>query len=108
MYGEISSVKIPVGKQCGFVQFAQRYEPIQQFQFPTHILLCKLLLLQLRHLINCWSYSIARKNAEEALQGLNGSTIGKQTVRLSWGRNPANKQVRACSALHSSSRQTVK
>jgi hypothetical protein len=26
-YGEISSVKIPVGKQCGFVQFAQRYEP---------------------------------------------------------------------------------
>ncbi|XP_062193927.1 polyadenylate-binding protein RBP47-like [Phragmites australis] len=57
-YGEISSVKIPVGKQCGFVQFAQR------------------------------------KNAEDALQGLNGSTIGKQTVRLSWGRNPANKQFR--------------
>lgn len=26
-YGEISSVKIPIGKQCGFVQFAQRYEP---------------------------------------------------------------------------------
>jgi RNA recognition motif-containing protein len=24
-YGEISSVKIPVGKQCGFVQFLQRY-----------------------------------------------------------------------------------
>ncbi|XP_062199631.1 polyadenylate-binding protein RBP47-like [Phragmites australis] len=57
-YGEISSVKIPVGKQCGFVQFAQR------------------------------------KNAEDALQGLNGSIIGKQTVRLSWGRNPANKQFR--------------
>ncbi|ONM55527.1 Polyadenylate-binding protein RBP47B [Zea mays] len=48
-YGEISSVKIPIGKQ---------------------------------------------KNAEDALQGLNGSTIGKQNVRLSWGRNPANKQFR--------------
>ena len=36
---------------------------------------------------------IHRNNAEEALQKLNGTTIGKQTVRLSWGRNPANKQV---------------
>jgi len=35
-----------------------------------------------------------RKNAEDALQSLNGTTIGKQTVRLSWGRTPANKQVR--------------
>ncbi|KHN12758.1 Polyadenylate-binding protein RBP47C [Glycine soja] len=57
-YGEIVSVKIPVGKGCGFVQFANR------------------------------------NNAEEALQKLNGTTIGKQTVRLSWGRNPANKQFR--------------
>ena len=24
-YGEITSVKIPVGKQCGFVLFAHRY-----------------------------------------------------------------------------------
>ncbi|XP_019458473.1 PREDICTED: polyadenylate-binding protein RBP47C-like isoform X1 [Lupinus angustifolius] len=55
-YGEIVSVKIPVGKGCGFVQFANR------------------------------------NNAEEALQKLNGTMIGKQTVRLSWGRNPANKQ----------------
>ncbi|XP_002510266.2 polyadenylate-binding protein RBP47 isoform X1 [Ricinus communis] len=55
-YGEIVSVKIPVGKGCGFVQFA------------------------------------SRSNAEEALQKLNGTVIGKQTVRLSWGRNPANKQ----------------
>ncbi|KAF9603637.1 hypothetical protein IFM89_037181 [Coptis chinensis] len=31
--------------------------------------------------------------AEEALQNLSGTVIGKQTVRLSWGRNPANKQV---------------
>ncbi|XVE70015.1 hypothetical protein DITRI_Ditri10aG0037700 [Diplodiscus trichospermus] len=58
-YGEIVSVKIPVGKGCGFVQFAHR------------------------------------NNAEEALQKLNGAVIGKQTVRLSWGRNPANKQFRA-------------
>ena len=33
-YGEISSVKIPVGKQCGFVQFAQRYEPPHTTYFP--------------------------------------------------------------------------
>lgn len=58
-YGEIISVKIPVGKGCGFVQF------------------------------------VNRNDAEEALQKLNGTIIGKQTVRLSWGRNPANKQLRA-------------
>lgn len=57
-HGEIISVKIPVGKGCGFVQFANR------------------------------------GNAEEALSKLNGTVIGKQTVRLSWGRNPANKQSR--------------
>lgn len=34
-----------------------------------------------------------RKNAEEAIQGLNGTVIGKQTVRLSWGRSPGNKHV---------------
>ncbi|GLU04316.1 hypothetical protein SLE2022_214690 [Rubroshorea leprosula] len=38
---------------------------------------------------------VNRKNAEEALEKLNGAVIGKQTVRLSWGRNPANKQFRA-------------
>ncbi|CAL9242329.1 unnamed protein product [Arabidopsis halleri] len=57
-YGEIVSVKIPVGKGCGFIQF------------------------------------VNRENAEEALEKLNGSMIGKQTVRLSWGRNPGNKQPR--------------
>ncbi|XP_020595970.1 polyadenylate-binding protein RBP47-like [Phalaenopsis equestris] len=57
-YGELVSVKIPLGKQCGFVQFVQR------------------------------------KNAEEALEALSGTVIGKQTVRLSWGRNPAKKQLR--------------
>ncbi|KAK3420627.1 hypothetical protein EUGRSUZ_G01492 [Eucalyptus grandis] len=57
-FGEVVSVKIPAGKGCGFVHFADR------------------------------------KNAEEAMQDLNGTTIGKQSVRLSWGRSPANKQWR--------------
>lgn len=47
---------------------------------------CLLSLIQLILNICC------RVNAEEALEKLNGSVIGKQTVRLSWGRNPA-KQV---------------
>ncbi|KAG8082211.1 hypothetical protein GUJ93_ZPchr0014g46817 [Zizania palustris] len=58
-YGDVASVKIPIGKQCGFVQF------------------------------------ISRTDAEEALQGLNGSVIGKQAVRLSWGRSPSHKHPRA-------------
>ncbi|KAI4366415.1 hypothetical protein MLD38_022296 [Melastoma candidum] len=58
-YGEIVSVKIPMNKGCGFIQFANR------------------------------------NDAEEALQKLNGTTIGKQSVRLSWGRYPAAKQFRA-------------
>ncbi|MCE5166868.1 Polyadenylate-binding protein rbp47c', partial [Datura stramonium] len=33
-------------------------------------------------------------DAEKALQKLNGTAIGKHTVRLSWGRNPANKQAK--------------
>ncbi|KAM3695120.1 hypothetical protein ACJW31_07G107100 [Castanea mollissima] len=57
-FGEIVSVKIPMKKGCGFVQFANR------------------------------------KNAEDAMQSLNGAVIGKQTVRLSWGRSPASKQWR--------------
>ncbi|KAG6477961.1 hypothetical protein ZIOFF_061393 [Zingiber officinale] len=58
-YGEIVSIKIPAGKQCGFVLF------------------------------------VRRSDAEEAIQQLDGTIIGKQTVRLSWGRIPANKQSRA-------------
>ncbi|EPS64859.1 nucleic acid binding protein, partial [Genlisea aurea] len=58
-YGEIVSIKIPPGRGCGFVQFANRGD------------------------------------AEEALKNLTGLTIGNQTVRLSWGRNPANKQSRS-------------
>ncbi|XP_044488921.1 polyadenylate-binding protein RBP47-like [Mangifera indica] len=63
-FGEIVSVKIPVGKGCGFVQFANR------------------------------------KDAEDALQKLQGMVIGKQAVRLSWGRNPGNKQWRSDSHSH--------
>ncbi|KAK3433404.1 hypothetical protein EUGRSUZ_D01310 [Eucalyptus grandis] len=55
-YGEIVQVKIPPGKRCGFVQFADR---------------------------SC---------AEEALRMLNGTQLGGQNIRLSWGRSPANKQ----------------
>ncbi|KAG6487789.1 hypothetical protein ZIOFF_056396 [Zingiber officinale] len=56
VYGELLYVKIPVGKRCGFVQFANR------------------------------------ASAEEALRQLNGTLLGGQNVRLSWGRSPANKQ----------------
>jgi hypothetical protein len=49
--------------------------------------------VEIRLINSCRHFPFPRKNAEDALQGLNGSTIGKQTVRLSWGRNPANKQV---------------
>ncbi|WOL04923.1 polyadenylate-binding protein RBP45 [Canna indica] len=55
-YGEIVYVKIPLGKRCGFVQFANR------------------------------------TNAEEALRVLNGTMLGGQNIRLSWGRSPTNKQ----------------
>ncbi|XP_078428618.1 polyadenylate-binding protein RBP45-like [Wolffia australiana] len=55
-YGELIHVKIPVGKRCGFVQYA------------------------------------ARASAEEALNTLNGFQLGGQSIRLSWGRSPSNKQ----------------
>ncbi|GKV16036.1 hypothetical protein SLEP1_g26747 [Rubroshorea leprosula] len=55
-YGQLVHVKIPAGKRCGFVQFADR---------------------------SC---------AEEALRVLNGSMLGGQNIRLSWGRSTSNKQ----------------
>ncbi|VAI87544.1 unnamed protein product [Triticum turgidum subsp. durum] len=58
-YGEVVHVKIPVGKRCGFVQYA------------------------------------SRSSAEEALLMLQGTMIGGQNVRLSWGRSPSNKQVQS-------------
>lgn len=56
-YGDVVHVKIPVGKRCGFVQYANR------------------------------------SSAEEALVILQGTLVGGQNVRLSWGRSPSNKQV---------------
>ncbi|XP_072951442.1 polyadenylate-binding protein RBP45-like isoform X2 [Typha angustifolia] len=55
-YGELVYVKIPVGKRCGFVQFA------------------------------------SRASAEEAIRLQNGTQLGGQNIRLSWGRSPTNKQ----------------
>lgn len=34
-----------------------------------------------------------RANAEQALSSLNGTQLGGQNIRLSWGRSPSNKQV---------------
>ncbi|XP_024521576.1 polyadenylate-binding protein RBP47 [Selaginella moellendorffii] len=42
---------------------------------------------------------MTRASAEEALKQVHGSVIGQQTVRLSWGRHPANKQRLSSSAL---------
>jgi hypothetical protein len=39
-----------------------------------------------------------RANAEDALQRLQGTVIGAQSVRLSWGRSPVNKQRQAALA----------
>ncbi|KAI4308020.1 hypothetical protein L6164_031139 [Bauhinia variegata] len=55
-FGELVHVKIPSGKRCGFVQFANR---------------------------SC---------AEQALSVLNGTPLLGQSIRLSWGRSPSNKQ----------------
>ncbi|KAI3810039.1 hypothetical protein L1987_19646 [Smallanthus sonchifolius] len=55
-FGELVHVKIPMGKRCGFVQFANR---------------------------QC---------AEQALSHLNGTDLGGQNIRLSWGRSPSSKQ----------------
>ncbi|KAL1560104.1 Polyadenylate-binding protein rbp45 [Salvia divinorum] len=56
-HGQLLHVKIPAGKRCGFVQYAER---------------------------SC---------AEDALRILNGTLLGGQSIRLSWGRSPSNKQV---------------
>lgn len=34
-----------------------------------------------------------RSCAEEALRNLNGTQLGGQNIRLSWGRSPSNKEV---------------
>ncbi|KVH93254.1 Nucleotide-binding, alpha-beta plait [Cynara cardunculus var. scolymus] len=36
--------------------------------------------------------SVHRSSAEDAIQNMHGTVIGKQTVRISWGKTPANRQ----------------
>lgn len=41
----------------------------------------------------CFVIDCNRSCAEEALRMLNGTPLGGQNIRLSWGRSPSNKQV---------------
>jgi len=54
-YGDLVYVKIPPGKNCGFVQF------------------------------------VHRACAEQAIAAANGTTLGRQQMRLSWGRSNATR-----------------
>lgn len=92
-YGEVVHVKIPVGKRCGFVQYANRFtEFVLLFFYSVCLFLpgyvqTKILLL------------VSRSSAEEALVILQGTLIGGQNVRLSWGRSPSNKQAQVGSCI---------
>lgn len=83
----MASVKIPLGKQCGFVQFVSRYAP------EACTCIASYFMYNLLEVIFKPCNYVFRTDAEEALQGLNGSAIGKQAVRLSWGRSLSHKQV---------------
>lgn len=54
-FGEVSYVKIPPGKGCGFVQY------------------------------------VHRSSAEQAIERMNGFTIGTSRIRLSWGRSQSDR-----------------
>ncbi|GAY59336.1 hypothetical protein CUMW_193770 [Citrus unshiu] len=64
-YGELVHVKLPVGKRCGFVQFAKR---------------------------TC---------AEQALSVLNGTQLGGQSIRQSWGRSSFKQTESGTTRRHS-------
>ena len=66
-FGELVYVKIPHGKNCGFVQFVHR---------------------------SC---------AEAAIAGANGTTVGRQQVRLSWGRSNSGRGAMAAAAAAAAS-----
>lgn len=66
-FGEMVYVKIPHGKNCGFVQFVHRH---------------------------C---------AEAAIAGANGATVGRQQVRLSWGRSNSGRGAMAAAAAAAAS-----
>ena len=98
-FGELVHVKIPVGKRCGFVQFANRYQvktslPISGhplfpiFSFSLSFFLSPNLIFFLFYLRLYF-----RACAEQALALMNGTQLGGQSIRLSWGRSPSNKQV---------------
>ncbi|KAL0348365.1 UNVERIFIED_CONTAM: Polyadenylate-binding protein RBP47 [Sesamum angustifolium] len=83
-YGEVVSVKIPAGKGCGFVQFASS-TPLTCLLYLVRYIVYKvkkLLCVKFLILLNCCSCGLQRSNAEDAIQRLNGTVIGKQTVRL--------------------------
>ena len=61
-FGELVYVKIPHGKNCGFVQF------------------------------------VHRACAEAAIAGANGAMVGRQQVRLSWGRSNSGRGAMAAAA----------
>ncbi|RZC62914.1 hypothetical protein C5167_024676 [Papaver somniferum] len=73
-------------KSTGFQQMSSQAQVAIRFFFII------VEMLQLRDLSPRRILLTQQINAEEALERLNGTVIGKQTVRLSWGRNPANKQ----------------
>ena len=84
----ITHVKIPVGKRCGFVQYALRFTHFD----PYLPLVCGCMFDVSMH-VTVFYYCAFRSSAEELLVLLQGTLIGGQNVRLSWGRSPSNKQV---------------
>ena len=89
-YGELVHVKIPAGKRCGFVQFSDRLVFSEAFMLPSTFPTFG--VRSLMSSVFCFLYYF-RSCAEEALRILNGTQIGGQNIRLSWGRSPSNKQV---------------
>nr|CAB3450123.1 unnamed protein product [Digitaria exilis] len=97
--GEVVTIKVirnrhsGVSEGYGFVEFYSHASAEKALQnFSGHVI--QALLHQGNQIL---TQLTGRADAEEALQGLNGSTIGKQAVRLSWGRSPASKQSRGVS-----------
>lgn len=86
-FGELLHVKIPPGKRCGFVQYANRYKTSYQPSIVNRKTRSILFLLTSLFSLLCF-----RATAEHALSVLNGTQLGGQSIRLSWGRSP-NKQV---------------
>lgn len=91
-FGEVVSVKIPVGKGCGFVQLANRCGIYMKIWTEPTKPVDAYYILNVSSKKDFLLFGFDRKIADDAIQRLNGTVIGKNTVRLSWGRSP-NKQV---------------